>query len=111
MNKYNTMKYEQNDKPLCPYCDHEQCDENFDDNCDYVTSCENCYKEFNIEKVVSYKYTTLGKPCAVHRLKLLYETDKHKQYYCTECKRKYYDWEMPDGKFPKLKTEQFIMEN
>lgn len=112
MNEYNTMNYEQNDSPVCPYCDHENA-QDYDEGVDMLAVCDKCEREFIIEKdvVVSCIYTTFGLNCAVHKLKLLYETKRSKQFYCIECKRKYYDWELPNGEFPKLTEKQFTMED
>lgn len=101
-------------EPVCPYCGHEVRDAwefSLSDGESTEYECGSCDQTFDITRHITVDYSTHKKECEKHKLKIDYECDdgnqKFTKYECQECNYEFYDWELPNGKYPKLKPDQF----
>lgn len=100
--------------PVCPYCKANQ-DEYYrnSETTDFDGECCNCGKKIIIGTRIEALYDTVG-DCKLnnelpHELFLTWP-EEIMQYKCKKCQREYYDWELPNGKYPKLSDGQFVIE-
>ena len=116
-------KYKYKSNAICPWCDHEH-DDTFEffnsydgDGSVSEVTCHSCEKDFEITIHISVEYST-SIECPGHELDLSeYESifcskDEivNKKELCLTCKvchEDFYTWQLPNGKYPKMKDGQF----
>lgn len=105
--------YNFNSKPKCPWCNHEveEADElELAQDESTEIECDGCQKFYEITAHWSIDYSTVAVGCEKHKLKAEYFYDKElHQYSCTECKSEFYEWQLPNGRYPSLKEGEFII--
>lgn len=100
-----------NSVPVCPYCKvHADVEASQYDGDEREVQCDNCEKTFHVETVHQITFSTAG-DCAKnkqmpHQLKLGWPPE-HAPYACLNCKREYYDWELSNGRRPRLKEGEY----
>jgi len=105
------LDYHANDTIVCPYCDfkHEDVYDFMSNHGEdrFEIECYECEKSFHVQQRVEYTFTTYG-DCKVH--KLWRYGGKHKgrwSYTCQTCAQEFYDHDLHDGKYPKLKEHEY----
>jgi hypothetical protein len=105
------IDYCQNDAPVCPYCDvkYDIEDGGFEEGSWEEVGCQSCEKKFLIERVVITKWSSRGSCERNGELphSLLRGAFDSSPYSCQKCCREYYDWELPQGRYPKLQEGTF----
>ncbi len=108
---------EMNVNPICPWCSYEDKDweENLsianEDGATTETECPSCDKKYKVSLSVSYYFDTKATGCNHHELvpELYFTSGELHQYKCRLCSNCFYDWQLPDGRHPRLKEGQFTI--
>lgn len=119
------IEHKYTDEVVCPWCGYKQSEsyELFESHYDETTDteCHECAKPFMAEKIVTVEYSTYIDPCPGHKLEIdssyrlfkdVESLAKSESFglYCTVCHETYYTWNLPDGKYPKLKEGTFELD-
>ncbi len=96
------------DSLICPYCEHE----NYDDDCILINdgdtttfNCISCGKDFTGQIIVVENYQTAKSSCESHTLKEAVFLENSKFYECTVCNDTFFSAKMPE-KFVIAETKE-----
>lgn len=113
------MKFPANDlwgnrEPVCPYCAHKQdaSDMSGYDEEELETECESCSKKFDVKKIISVEYSTVG-DCKLNGEMphhLVKWKDSPGPFRCTKCQGEAYEWELEGGQYPRYKKDEYTVE-
>ncbi len=111
MRRKTNLDLHQNKKPVCPWCFHELQDLGYGipdhDGETVALDCESCGKKYESMTVVDYSFTTSAIGCEKHMLVLVWKNEHDERYECKLCLAEFYNWEFPDGRYPRLKTGEY----
>lgn len=102
----------QNRCPVCPYCGEKyEVEDRVSDGDVFEVECGSCEKHFDFSPVVQVSYSTVGS-CErngemPHELQPGYLDVS--PMHCRKCSREVYEWELPNGQYPSLKADEFVM--
>lgn len=113
------MKHSFENDIICPYCDKEQEKDRSTHRKEYLYDliCQYCEKKFDVELYEKLEYSTEGN-CRTnnelpHILIQINEwlglPENKKEYECSKCFSGYYEWQLSNGKYPKLKENEYVI--
>jgi len=97
--------------PTCPYCRTRQdrCEWNHSDDHLTKAQCEKCSKYFLCTTRATVRFDSIG-DCEKngdmpHQLMI----ESSQKYTCQNCHLHLYDWQLPDGKYPRIKEGEYVI--
>lgn len=98
--------------PVCPYCGAtNQPERGGADGETFQETCGECNKVYHRTTRMTVTFST-GGDCAAngqmpHRLTA--GAIKHSPYHCTNCRAEFYDFQLADGAYPRLRADEYVM--